>query len=227
MSLLTGIIGSTIPQTLSVTNTYDVSSTGSGGMSITGASAGNIYVLVQTVLKANDGASGGIASPSGFSGDGIFTFPGRFSYQISYKYLTSTEATISIPSVTNAQAQTAVGFVISDVNSSYTSLSNPVNDYGYLTSGDPAQLSTSVIFNDIAIGSFVVLDDASASFNGSIVDPFDAVGLKSVTSSGTGETIFQSTYIKIFDNFASDTASFDPGNEATPTLTSLNIVRPS
>jgi hypothetical protein len=226
MSLLAGIVGSTIPQVLSGVSAYDASDTGSGSMSITGANAGNIYVLIHHVLKAS-GTSVTLTSPTGFSGTGRSELSERFAYRISYKYLTSNETTLTIPAVTNAQAQTALGFVISDVNASYSSLSNPFNDAGYIASGDPAQLSTSVIFNDTALGGFAVLDDSSGAFDGSVVVDFDLSGSKLVTSSATSETLYGVAYVKIFDSFVSDTASFDPLTESTPTLTTLNIIRPA
>jgi len=227
MSLLAGIVGSTIPQVLSGVSAYDASDTGSGSMSITGANAGNIYVLIHHVLKAS-GTSVTLTSPTGFSGTGRSESSERLAYRISYKYLTSNETTLTIPAVTNAQAQTALGFVISDVNASYSSLSNPFNDAGYIASGDPAQLSTSVIFNDIALGGFAVVDtDGGVAFDGSVVIDFNLNSSKLVTSSATSETLYGVAYVKIFNSSVSDTASFDPFTESTPTLTTLNIIRPA
>jgi hypothetical protein len=225
MNLLTGIIGSQPGILLSPTSSVTTSSTGSSSMSITGANAGNIYILIHSVLKGNNDAVS-ISSPSGFSGDGGQAFPGRLAYHISYKYLTSNENTITIPSVTNAQAQCAIGFVINSTNGLVTSLSNPNNQFLYLASGDPSAVSSSVNPNDIPIGSYsVVNDDGSLAFDGSLVINPNLSNSIFVTSASTGERLHLLSYLKLFAD--PDTASIDPYSENVPSFTSVSVVRPS
>jgi hypothetical protein len=228
MTLLSGIIARPgVSRVLTTITSYQTSSTSSSGMTLTGGSAGNIYILVHSVIKAS-GSSVSFTSPTSFTaGNTRSNASERVAYRISYRYLTSTVSTISVPSVTNAQAQVAMGFVINDVNRAYTSLSNPLNQVEHVFGGgDPSFFSQSVIFNDIAIGSHFQLNSSGAAFNGDLVVTPALTGSLQVTSSGTQETLFHNSYLKLYNAFDNDNSSFDAYPSPDQAIAALNVIRP-
>ena len=155
MTLLSGIISSAgvvaVPNLNTTLSTVTSASSSSTALSITGASNGQLYILLHAGYNPS-GISTAPATPSGFTSLSSYAASGSIvSFRLSYKILTSNESTYTLPSVSGATAQTATAVRVSTLSGTFTGLSLS-NSSGY-SYGSTTTISNQLDYsiNDIGI----------------------------------------------------------------------------
>lgn len=170
MSLLAGIIGSAgkAPNLNTSITTQTQRSNTTSGMTITGANSGQLYILCHDAYNSS-GISAAPATPTGFTSLSSYAQSGSiFSFRLSYKILTSNEATFTLPSVSGANGQQAIGLVIDTLSGSFTGLSLE-NSLGYsYLNDDEVSATLSANVNTILIG-YVALYPAGGAGGGTLL----------------------------------------------------------
>jgi hypothetical protein len=149
MNLLTGIISRSGLSPSKTIASQTTSSSSSSGLTITGANATQLYVLIHSAYNATTNLTAP-STPSGFTSLTSST-NNRIVSRISYRILTSNTASFSLPSVTNASEQTAVAFIYNPINSTFSSVQFSEVGWTYQT-GDPSEISLEIGPAEIAIG---------------------------------------------------------------------------
>jgi hypothetical protein len=164
MNLLTGILGSgNLGGRMSTTiNKVSATNTSSSSLSITGASTNQLYILLHSAYSSSTNLTAP-STPSGFSS---ITVSGnnKIVSRISATVLTSNIASFSLPSVSNAQSQIAIGFIYTPTTGVPKQTNTVESGFAYYANGaDPVeQIVNSVDIQDILV-SFV--GSSSPSFN--------------------------------------------------------------
>jgi hypothetical protein len=225
MTLLAGIIGSTqeTPNlNTSITN-YTVRNNTTSGLSITGANAGQLYVLCHNAYNSG-GMSVAPATPSGFTSIDSYLFSGNmFSFRLSYKILTSDEATYTLPSVSGADGQVAVGLVINTLSGSFTGLSIE-NQTGYVyTAAAGVSPSIAVDVNNILIG-FGLLHPFTSGGGSNLPSP--SVSSATVAGGPTQGDYFSVVNAKNYTTSATAAWNYS-GDTTTTVLTNTFVLKPT
>jgi hypothetical protein len=226
MSLLAGIIGQTkeTPNLNTSITSYVERINTTSGMTITGANDGQLYILCHNAYNLG-GISNAPATPSGFTSLSSYGESGNiFSFRLSYKILTSNEATYTLPSVSGANGQVATGLVVNTLSGTFAGLSieNSLG-YSYSTSTSASgNLITDI--NSILIG-FGLLYDGLAS-NSGVNLPTPAVGAAQtgITSGGaTQDDYYSVVHAKNYTDFGNDTWSANRDSSTTILTNTFNL----
>lgn len=162
MSLLAGIVGSGGPPRLSSTiTTQNVTSTNSNALTITGANANQIYILVHCAYNSTTSITAP-TTPTGFSSIAS-SANNKIVSRVSLKRLTSNEASFTLPSVTSAESQIAYAFIYTPTKGTSTGSSSAESGFTYTTGGaDPVAEELNISADSIALG-FIASTDTDFS----------------------------------------------------------------
>jgi hypothetical protein len=221
MSLLAGIMGQTqeTPNLNTSITAYTVRNNTTSGLSITGANSGQLYILCHNAYNSS-GMSVAPATPSGFTSISSYLFSGNiFSFRLSYKILTSNEATYTLPSVSGADGQVATGLVIDTLSGSFTGLSQE-KEIGYVyANASSVSGSIDVDVNNIVIG-LGLLHPFTSGGGSNFSSPSVAQG--TIAGGPTQGDYFSE--IKAKNYTTSDTAVWSQSGDITTTVLSNTFV---
>ncbi len=225
MSLLVGILSSAGlgPINTSITG-YSGGQTGSNSFTLTGADTGQLYVVIHTAVKANGGLSAAPDVPSGFTSiASYYNSTSWYSARVSYRILSTNLSTVTIPSVTNADAHIANGLVISTNGGSFTGLTSDTTGFSYLTSGDPASVSLT-IDKGIGIGFYAGYNDTPGT--SSTLNATPSVSIGGAQFAPNPQIFLNSGRAKVFNESTAVTYDIN-GSAINPILSTLISLTPT
>jgi hypothetical protein len=229
MTLLSGIVGSSyvIPETPNLNTTmtsYTVRSNTTSGMTLTGANAGQLYIVCHNVHNVS-GISNAPNTPTGFTSLSSYSQSGNmFSFRLSYKILTSNESTITLPSVSGSTGQVGVAIIVNTLSGSFSGLSVE-NESGYLYQNNNTvvgNLNTDV--NNIFIGFGLFYPGGGGGGGTTLSTPriFSAI-----TSGGEAQGDYSSiTLAKAYESTSSASWSWNEAS-ATTVLSNNFVLKPT
>jgi hypothetical protein len=224
MSLLAGIIGQTkeTPNLNTSITSYVERINTTSGMTITGANDGQLYILCHNAYNLG-GISNAPATPSGFTSLSSYGESGNiFSFRLSYKILTSNEATYTLPSVSGANGQVATGLVVDTLSGTFTGLSIE-NSLGYSYSTSTSATGNLITdINSILIGFGLFYDGLPGGVN--LPTPAVGAGQTGITSGGATQGDYYSVvHAKNYTDFGNDTWSASLVSSTTILTNTFNL----
>jgi len=226
MNLLTGIVsasGGVNNLNTSIT-TYSERSNTTSGISVTGADSGQIYIACHYAYNSS-GISNAPGTLSGFTSLSSYAESGSiFSFNLSYKILTSDEATFTFPSVSGTNGQAIHGLVYTPLSGTATNISVASSD-GYTYSISNSSISGQPVprFGDIVLGIGALKPFTSGGGQGF---PSPAVNLGLLSGGPSLGDYFAVALSKVYSAIASLPWS-QSGTDTTTTLSNTFILRPT
>lgn len=208
MSLLAGIIGQTkeTPNLNTSITSYTERINSTSAMTLTGANSGQLYIVCHNAYNSS-GISNAPATPSGFTSLSSYAESGSiFSFRLSYKILTSNDATYTLPTVSGANGQVATGLVISTLSGSFTGLSIENSaDYLYTASSSViGNLATDI--NNILIGVGLLYPGTGGGSGSNLPSPSIGAAQTGISSGGATQGDYYSVvHAKNYADFGNDT----------------------
>jgi len=228
MSLLAGIVGSGLRNLVSTTVTAESGAiTGSGSFTVPAGSAGQLIVAIHTAFKLN-GTISAPATPSGYTSLASYSASGSyFSSRISYKILTITEASMTFPSVTNAEASTGITYAFTPASGTFTGVSlAQQSGFTYLSSGTWTNSSVSAVADSICIGVASVYNDNIGFSLASFPQPRDTENVAAITDSINNLYILSVSAGKVYTS-PTEVLFGATASSANPSLTNLIRLTPT
>lgn len=226
MSLLAGIISAAqeSPNLNTTITSYSERSNTTSALTITGANSGQLYILCHNAYNSS-GISSAPATPSGFTSLSSYAQSGNvFSFRLSYKILTSNEATFTLPSVSGAAGQVAAGFVVDTLSGTFNTLSLS-QETGYTYSNSITASGTlNYRINDIAIALGLFYPQISGGSGTLFSSPRAFVN---ITAGGASNgDYFSQNQAKAFSTVTSASWSFSV-SDATASLSNTFALHPT
>lgn len=205
-------------------STYVIASNTTSGIGISGANAGQLYILLHNAYNSS-GIATAPATPSGFTSLSSYGQSGSiFSFRLSYKILTSNESTFTLPSVSGAGGQVATGLVISTLSGNFTGLSLESSvGYSYGSSNTASgNLTTDV--NSILVGFGLLNDGIASTGGGNLPSPSVGAGNTGISSGGTMFGDYYSVvHAKNYTDSGNDTWSASRTSSTTMLFNTFNL----